>query len=79
MKKTEYDELIKRVNNIKTTDTSNLAQKDYYNTKTSEIEKKILDQNHDEYTNIQEFNKLTSDNFADFVKHILTISEKKML
>ena len=38
-KKTEHDELVKKVNAIKTTDTSKLVQKTDYNTKIYEIEK----------------------------------------
>ena len=34
------------------------------NTKTSEIENKIADHDHDKYITTQEFNKLTSENFA---------------
>ena len=40
--KTEYDELIKKINAIQTTDTSNLVKKTGYNTKLNEIEKKLL-------------------------------------
>ena len=40
VKKTEYNELVKKVNNISTTDTSNLVKKTDYNTRISEIEKK---------------------------------------
>ena len=40
VKKTEYTELLKKVNNISTTDTTNLVQKIAYNAKTNEIENK---------------------------------------
>ena len=40
VKKTEYDELVKKVNAIKTTDIRNLVKKTEYNTKTDELEKK---------------------------------------
>ena len=59
VKMTEYDELVKKVNAIQTTDTSNLVKKTDYNTKISEIEKKITDHDHDKYITTQEFNKLT--------------------
>ena len=53
IKKTEYDELVKKVNNIKTTDNSDLVKKADNNTKFSEIEEKILDHNLDKYINTQ--------------------------
>ena len=44
---------------------SNLVKKTDYNTKISEIENKITtDHDHDKYITTQEFNKLTSENFA---------------
>ena len=46
VKTTEYDELVKNVTNINTTDTSNLVEKTGYNTKLNEIEKKITDHDH---------------------------------
>ena len=63
VKKIEYNELVKKVNNISTTDTSNLVKKTDYDTKISEIENKITT-DHSTYIIIQEFNKLTSENFA---------------
>ena len=42
---------------------SNLVTKTDYNTKISEIEKKVSDHNHDKYINTPEFNKLTVENF----------------
>ena len=42
VKKTAYDELVKKVNPIQTTDTSNLIRKTDYGTKVIEIEKKSL-------------------------------------
>ena len=42
VKKTEYHELVKKVNTIQTTDTRNLVKKTDYDTKISEIEKKLL-------------------------------------
>ena len=53
IKKTEDDELVKKVNNIKTTDNSDLVKKADNNTKFSEIEEKILDHNLDKYINTQ--------------------------
>ena len=65
VKKTEYNELVKNVNNINTTDASNLVKKTEHNTKINEIENKITaDHDHDQYITTQEFNKLTSENFA---------------
>ena len=40
VKKNEYNELVKKVNNINTTDTSDLVKKHGYNTKINGIEKK---------------------------------------
>ena len=41
-----------------------LSKKTDYNTKINEIEKKIIDYNHDKYITSTEFNKLTAGNFA---------------
>ena len=43
---------------------SNLVKKTDYNTKINEIAKKTTDYDHDQYVIIQEFHKLTSENFA---------------
>ena len=43
---------------------STLVEKDDYNTKTSKIENKITDHDHDKYIATQEFNRLTSENFT---------------
>ena len=64
VKKTEYDVLVKKVNAIQTTGTSDLGKKSDYNTKINEIEKKITDHDHHKYIATQEFSKLTSENFA---------------
>ena len=40
------------------------SKKTNYNTKITEIEKKITDHNHDKYITTPEFNKLTVENFA---------------
>ena len=42
IKKTEYDELGKKLNNIRTTDTSDLIEKTDYNAKVNEVEKKLM-------------------------------------
>ena len=59
VKKTENNELVKIVNNISTTDTSNLVKKTDYNTNVTEIENKIAT-DHDKCIATQEFNKLSS-------------------
>ena len=83
IKKTVYDESLKKVNVIQTNDTVNLVEKADYNTKTAETEKTILE--HDKYITTQELTKLTVENaerlkhanlaskndIADFVKKIL--------
>ena len=63
VKKTGYDELVKKVNNTDTTDTNDLVKKTGYDTNINEIEKRITDHDQDEYINTHKFNKLTSDNF----------------
>ena len=89
VKKIVHDELVlKKVNAIQTTDTSNLVKKAGYNTKIAEIEKKILVHDYGKYITTQEPNKLTVDNFtailaqaklatkhdiAGFIKEILII------
>ena len=45
-------------------DVSNLVKKTNYNTKISEIEKKVTDHDHDEYITTPEFIKLTAENFT---------------
>ena len=65
VKKTECNELVDKVNNIKTTDTSDLVKKTGYNTKINELENKItIDHNLDKYITTQEFNIFTPNNFA---------------
>ena len=44
-------------------DVSHLVNKTDYNTKTTEIEKKLTENNHDKYTTTPEFNKLAADVF----------------
>ena len=41
------------------------SKKNDYNTKINETEKKITDDNHDNYSTIPEFNKLTSANLVN--------------
>ena len=55
---------LKRFNTIQASNTSSLVGEADYNAIICEIEKTILDQNHDKYITTQEFNKLTSENFA---------------
>ena len=62
VKKTEYNKLVKKVNNISGTDTSNVGKKTDCNTEFSEIDIKITT-DHTKYTT-EEFDKLTSKNFA---------------
>ena len=70
--------MLKNVNDIKTTGTSNLVKADY-DTKISNIEKKILDHYHSEYITNQEFNKLTVDNFAARLKQAKLTSKMILL
>ena len=42
---------------------SNLVKKIDYNTKISDVEKKITDHNHDKYITTPDFNRLTTENF----------------
>ena len=72
----------------KTPDVSNLVKKTDYNTKVSEIERKIADHSHDKYITTLEFNKLTAENFAarlpqanlltktDFDDKLINLNEK---
>ena len=56
---------LKKINAIQTTDASNLVKKTDFNTKINESEKKFTDHGHsNKYITTQEFNKLTSENFA---------------
>ena len=59
---------LKEVNNIDTTDTSDLFKKFDYKTKINKIEKKITYHNHDKYITAQEFNKLTAEKCAARLK-----------
>ena len=64
VKKTEYNELVKKVNNINATDTSDLVKETDYNITINEILKKITDQDLAKYITTQEFNKLSSKNLT---------------
>ena len=68
VKKAEYDQLVKKINAIQTTDTIDLVIKDDYKTKIREVEKKILYHDHDKYITTQEINKITKSNFAAMLK-----------
>ena len=64
VKKTVYDEFIKKVNNIKTTDTSDLVWKVGYNSIVSKTEKKVNDyDNSSKYFTTQQSNKMTPETF----------------
>ena len=57
VKKTEYDELDKKVNATETTDANNLVKKADYNRKINKIEKQNADHDHSsKYIITQEFN-----------------------
>ena len=60
--------MVKKANDIETIDTSDSVKEAEYDTKTADIEKKILDHNHDKYITTQELNKLTADNFVARLK-----------
>lgn len=61
VKKIVYDELVKKVNTIQTTDSSDLVKQADYNTKTYKL-KKISD--HDEFIATQELKKLREQNLS---------------
>ena len=60
----KYNEVVKKVNAIQTTDTSDLDKKSAYNRKIVEIEKVIFDHNHYKYITTRKFNNLAKENFA---------------
>ena len=60
--------MVKKANDIETIDTSDSVKEAEYDTKIANIEKKILDHNHDKYITTQELNKLTADNFVARLK-----------
>ena len=58
-----YDDLVKKVNDIKTTDTNALVKKAEYDKKIGDIEKKITDQDHgNRYVTTDKFSRLTAVN-----------------
>ena len=59
-----YDKLVKKVNVIQAVDANNLVKKTDYETKISEIEKKILGHDYRKYIITQEFNNSIVDNFV---------------
>ena len=70
VKKAKYDKLVGKVDNSaliavenKIPDDSILVKKTDYNKKISDIEKKIIDHNHDKYITTPEFNTLAADVF----------------
>ena len=60
--------MVKNINTIQTTYTSDLVKQADYNTKIDEIEKKKIDHDHEKYVTTQEANKLTAENFAARLK-----------
>ena len=80
--KTKWVKKILNINNFATTtaltafenkipNVSNLVKKTGYKTKISEIENTIItDHDHDKYITIQDFNKLTSENFTVRLKQV---------
>ena len=60
--------MVKNINTIQTTYTSDLVKQADYNTKIDEIEKKKIDHDHEKYITTQEANKLTAENFAARLK-----------
>ena len=71
--------MVKKVNNIKTTDTSNLSEKVDYDTKTGEIEREIDHDHGNKHITTQEFNRLTEDNFVERLKYANLASKTYML
>ena len=71
--------MVKKVNDIETTDTSDLLKKAGYNSKSSKIEKKINDHDHsNKNITTQEFNKLTSENFDARLKQANLTSKNEI-
>ena len=56
---------------------SNLVKKTDYDTKISDLEKKLTDRKHDKYITTPEFNKLTAENFAARLAQANLIKKKK--
>ena len=78
VKKKEHGELVKKVNAIQTTDTSNLVKKIDYDTQISEIEKKLDYDDSNKYITTQEFNNLTSENCEARLKQANLASKSYM-
>ena len=68
MKLIKNEELVKKVNAIETTVTSDLVKKANYNTKIGETEKKKFDHDYEIYITTQQLNKLTKENFTARLK-----------
>ena len=64
VKKTEYDELIRKFIAIETINTGNLVKKSNYNTKLNATEKKSTDHDHGKCINTLEFIRLRTDSFT---------------
>ena len=73
--KAKYNKLIKTINAIQTTHTSDLVKKTVYNTKINEIDQKITDHDHVKYVIPQEFSNSTADNFAARLKQENLVSK----
>ena len=69
LKKTGYNELIKKANALQTADASNLV-KNLSMTKIGETKIKILDHDHAKFITSQEFNKLTTEKFNARLKQL---------
>ena len=59
--------MVKKVDNISTTDTNDLVKKLVITQKINEIENKINDHDHTKYITTQEFNKLTLEMFGSIL------------
>ena len=71
--------MVKKVNAIHTTDTSDLVKKADYNTKIDKTEKKIP--NRDKYITTKEFDKITAEHFAGRLKQakLATKDDEKLI
>ena len=68
VKKTECNELIKKLNDNQTTNKSNIVEKTDYNLTIAEIGRGIRDLYHGKYITTQEFNKSAPENVAARLK-----------
>ena len=73
VKKTLYDELVKKVNAIQTIATSDLVKKTDYDTTLEETKRKIP--NHDKYITTNDFNKFSGAIFDERLKTELTTNK----